>query len=410
MVERRAAVNGLLPKTALEPGYWECQVDGDQWVPYQWPTCSIIEQAYCRWKPTAEFKERGHDYCIEFQEAFTLELFVAAQVNKRTGARRSVRRLPNKCKDQHQRILKAYEDAVRTKEAARQTIAWAPWTQAQWTWMLLDGEAVFRPDGMMSRLGHDPLPSSPAPSKVPYSLACSFGDHMWPEIVRHWPTHGLVSAAHPLGERCNFSLQRITAAEAASSEGLRQEWGRLQHIWQHGGLSSKLVGAFRIQNRGLLHEFQKRGEAMLAKLSGECFTDGVSRAQQLQVQLLWHGTKAVSQLLEICSDGFDRARAQTCVYGKGCYFAKSAAYSNKYACSVKVAGEPNRKFRAMLLAIVLVGESTEGSSQMYPPPVKPHSSFGERYENTVDKMSSPTIYVTFKDNQAAPAYVMVYEA
>lgn len=284
--------------------------------------------------------------------------------------------------------------------------------------MLLDAQAGFAPDKVLFLDGASPSqnqdepPSNQVPPQVPYSMGSVCGDPSWPAIVRSWPTQGLICAAHPYGSRCNFSLQRLTPHEVAASpsQTLRSEWESLDQIWKKGGLSNKLVGAFRIQNRGLLHGFQAMRSAMLDRLSGENFKDDVNRQGQLSVQLLWHGTKAVSHLLDICSDGFDRARAQTCVYGKGCYFAKSATYSNKYACSVKVGGEPASRYRAVLLAMVLVGETVEGTSQMYPPPVKLHSRAGDRFENAVDKKCSPGIYVTFKDFQAAPVYVIIYEA
>jgi hypothetical protein len=190
------------------------------------------------------------------------------------------------------------------------------------------------------------------------------------------------------------------------------EWSMLNEMWNQQSMGHKavLVGAYRIQNRGLLHAFAAMQQAMLARLGSEDFTDGAGREHQLGIRMLWHGTRKVSNLLDICSDGFDRAHAQTCVWGKGCYFATSAQYSDKYACSVKIpCEEPHKKFRAMILAAVLIGETTVGSNNMYPPPVKPHSESGERYENTCDNSSSPTIFVTYKDGQALPAYLVIYE-
>jgi len=151
-------------------------------------------------------------------------------------------------------------------------------------------------------------------------------------------------------------------------------------------------------------------QAMLTRLTGDNFKDGQSREGKLAVRMLWHGTKSASWLIDICSDGFDRAMASTCMYGKGCYFAASVAYADKYACDVKVPCEPNRRLRAMMLAAVIVGEAVQGSQGMYPPPVKPHSRTGDRYESACNSEHSPTILVTFRDNQALPAYVMIYES
>lgn len=219
----------------------------------------------------------------------------------------------------------------------------------------------------------------------------------------------LAAAEHPLGSRCNFALQCLAASTLSYEQ--QAEWEILKDTWRQGGLESKaeLAGAYRIQNRGLIHNFAALRQAMLSHLSCEDFEDGAGRESQLNVRLLWHGSRSIPGLLGICSDGFDRCHAQTCLYGKGCYFASNAAYSERYACSVKVPGLPQRNFRAMLLAAVLVGETVKGSTDMYPPPVKPHSRSGERYENACDSMDKPSIFVTFKDGQALPAYVMVYE-
>jgi len=143
---------------------------------------------------------------------------------------------------------------------------------------------------------------------------------------------------------------------------------------------------------------------MLAGLAGEGVDTDESK---LKVRLLWHGTRDARTLIDICNDGFDRARAQTCVFGKGCYFAASAAYSDKYGCAVNVPGEP-KQLRVMLLAAVLVGECVQGSNNMYPPPKKPHSSMGARFENACDNPQSPNIFVTFRDHQAVPVYVVIY--
>mmetsp|Transcript_18320 Transcript_18320/g.22513 ORF Transcript_18320/g.22513 Transcript_18320/m.22513 type:complete len:151 (+) Transcript_18320:3-455(+) len=149
---------------------------------------------------------------------------------------------------------------------------------------------------------------------------------------------------------------------------------------------------------------------MKVRLAPEEFTDGTARP--LGVRLLWHGTRSVQSLLDICRDGFDRARAQSCVYGKGCYFATSSSYSDKYACDVRLPKSEQAqhpRVRAMFLAAVLVGECTVGTNNLYPPPQKPHSLSGERYENTCDRLPNPSIFVTYKDQQALPLYILLYE-
>merc|ERR1711941_247919 len=99
-------------------------------------------------------------------------------------------------------------------------------------------------------------------------------------------------------------MKRITLAEATDESSAR-EWGALNELWMHGGLASrsKLVGAYRIQNKGLIAGSVAMRQAMGLRLSGENFSDGVTRDGQLSVRMLWHGTRQASGLLDICSDG-----------------------------------------------------------------------------------------------------------
>ena len=63
---------------------------------------------------------------------------------------------------------------------------------------------------------------------------------------------------------------------------------------------------------------------------------------------------------------------------RGCYFACSALYADRYGCSVALPGAAlSGRLRAIFLAAVLVGDCVAGSSNMYPPPQK---ASGERYE------------------------------
>jgi len=391
--KRCAPPVGSLPVTATELGYWECDVDGS-WAPYAWPTCSILEQAFCQHWAAAEFVERGAPYRVEFEGHLPDEAQAAVQVNTRTSARRKVRRWPSLW----------HRSCVLKRQQEQEQAVWAAWTEADFAWSLLD------PNEFTAASTGSLKPKCATPNRRGYSLGagCTFADGCWPSLLRTWPATSLSAAEHPLGSRCSFALQSLSGFTAGSEREL--EWTLLQATWRAGGVPSELVGAYRIQNRGLMHTFAALRQAMLARLAcEEDFCDGASHEGNLKVQLLWHGTRSISGLLDICSDGFDRAHAQTCMYGKGCYFASSATYSDRYACSVKIPGFPQRNLRAMLLGAVLVGETVKGSQNMYPPPVKPHSRNGERYENACDNVEKPAVFVTFKDGQALPIYVMVYE-
>lgn len=385
-MDRRRPVQGMpVPATALEPGFWECNVDGS-WMPYPWPTSSILEQAYCQCQSNAEFVDRGHRYRVEFSPHCGAEVPAQArQFNAATSRTRPARRWPSRVAKEHQQ--------VKLQQEKQQV--WHAWIQAEHVWCL------FEPKEDEDKAA----PTLPVPVPEPYRLGgLALSEAWWPELLQRWPLDRLVRAVHPLGRNCSFAGCRIT------SSGNDREWAALSSLWGTSRIQAELIGAFRVQSRPLLQGFVATRQAMLARLSGEDTygdNEASERCRKLTVRLLYHGTKRVTHLVDICNEGFDRARAQTCLYGKGCYFAASAAYSDKYACTVQIPGE-NRKLRAVLLAAVLVGEMAQGTSDMYPPPVKPHSRLGDRYENTCDNVSSPTIMVTFKDHQAVPAYVMIY--
>lgn len=398
-----AFVGGVLPPTALQQGYWECDVDGT-WIAYEWPAWSILEQAFCQArKCEVKFRHRRINYHMKLKELWDMpnpsgevrDFRRATQVNVETGKTREARRWPSL----------AHRTRGLEQARAQAEQKWARWLQADWTWCFFDQDEVITRVLTSSS-------SQAALARSSYKLGmdgCHVALPPWlPEPLRSWPTQELSCAQHPSGRSCGFALQCVCPASATPA--LRNEYEALRTFWEMGGLKDrfKLVGGYRIQNRGLLHDFMGAHQSMLARLKGEEFTDGAGRESQLSVRLLWHGTPKVSNLLDICNHGFDRALANNCLYGKGCYFAASASYSNKYACPVQVPTE-KRKFRAMVIAAVLVGELVQGTSNMYPPPHKSHSKTGERFENACDNVKHPNIFVTFRDGQALPAYVVVYE-
>lgn len=170
----------------------------------------------------------------------------------------------------------------------------------------------------------------------------------------------------------------------------------------------EILGVLRVMNRGLLIAFAGQRAAMQTKLADrDDFTDGQDRSGVLQVLWLWHGTNCSNKVFDICREGFDRAHAKLCAYGKGCYFASDAKIADSYACHCHAFGG-TRSMRIMVLSGVLRGEVANGTRDEYPAPVKPHSRNGERYEVMVNNASQPTIFVTSKDNQAVPAYIVAY--
>ena len=88
------------------------------------------------------------------------------------------------------------------------------------------------------------------------------------------------------------------------------------------------------------------------------------------------------------------------VYGQGCYFARDASYSNRYADS--------KPIKYMYLVRILVGEFTQGASHMVVAPPKNTSSDALPYDSVVDNTSNPTIFVVFYDADAYPEYLITY--
>jgi len=61
--------------------------------------------------------------------------------------------------------------------------------------------------------------------------------------------------------------------------------------------------------------------------------------------------------------------------------------------------------RTMILACVAIGAYTEGKENMLTPPVRTEDQL---YDSTVDDVEDPKMFVTFKDSQAYPKYVIEF--
>lgn len=175
------------------------------------------------------------------------------------------------------------------------------------------------------------------------------------------------------------------------------------YVKKDGLLDRPIVSICRIQNIDLW-EFYCRKKKQLMRIHG--VTD-------IKERRLFHGTKN-HNVDTICKHNFDMRLAgyHGHVYGKGIYFAKHAAFADKYSRSSRVAlplygrktmqDEPTKM---MFLAKVLVGKSTEGRSQLN----KPDQVAEDRsHDSCVDDIKFPKIYVIFDSNQIYPEYVIQY--
>jgi Poly(ADP-ribose) polymerase catalytic domain len=108
---------------------------------------------------------------------------------------------------------------------------------------------------------------------------------------------------------------------------------------------------------------------------------------------LFHGTSEEA-LNAIVHYGFDPDRNMTSAFGRGTYFAVSASYSKDYAKPKK------NQISFMLLCDVLVGICCQGMSNQVIDITK--------YDNAVNHIEKPSIYVTPYKYAAYPSYVIAF--
>ncbi|XP_001633051.3 protein mono-ADP-ribosyltransferase PARP12 isoform X2 [Nematostella vectensis] len=161
--------------------------------------------------------------------------------------------------------------------------------------------------------------------------------------------------------------------------------------------SRRIVKIERIQNPDLWMQFAQKKERMEKK--SKCIPEERS---------LFHGT-ASDIVTAICQQGFDwrLCGKHGTAYGKGSYFASTAAYSHRYSSSNSLYS--NRASQQMFVAKVLVGSYTVGSSSYTRPPAKdPAKPHGELYDSCVNDEQNPGIFVVFDNSQVYPEFLISY--
>ena len=114
---------------------------------------------------------------------------------------------------------------------------------------------------------------------------------------------------------------------------------------------------------------------------------------------LFHGTE-YDAAQKITVQGFLRDHGRVMAFGRGTYFAKTAAMSIGYS------PQDNNGYHWMFLCAVILGESCPGSRSYQVPPSKPNSSV--HYESMVDSIINPQIFVISKDYQAYPLFLIKF--
>ena len=145
----------------------------------------------------------------------------------------------------------------------------------------------------------------------------------------------------------------------------------------------------------------KKTQGSTSSKSAAAKTSSTGLCQELNEQLLFHGTR--KQYIEpiYTYRGFDFRNAGSSVgtlYGKGNYFARDASYSKNYT-----------DCRQLFVVKVLVGKVAKGGSTLAkPPPLDAAVPHGRLFDCCVDDVANPSIFVTFDNGQAYPAYIIEY--
>ena len=413
---------------------WACAIDG-KWVLYDSVTTLLLEvnhKSHRTFQSSPYFDVGRHTYHVNYS---TME-----QVNVKTQVRRAVARAPRE-----------------NGTVAPVVAAIAAWAECPFAWPLLPGHMR----NHASTLGN-PFQgrSTPSSSKKTPNRQCSDSlDPPWPpgpppyppvmvffpEVlskcvpgspeVRFWET-SLAQCVAPDGRKRSFALGKVpedseemtavkhhwdvtreSGSTVVSSSPSAASWAAAAGQPLQGRYS--FVGCYRLQSVHQLRKFQNRRDDMVRHL----LDDGLS-PDLLQMGFYWHGTGSYQALEGIVQDGFDRfyAAEGNNLYGVGTYFAKCCEFSaESYKAEIFDVSCERAKF-ALLLCAVLFDETALGVKGRFPPPKKPFSPTGARYNTTGDRdypdptrttctlaEKPPNVLVTYNDGQALPLYIVTFE-
>jgi poly [ADP-ribose] polymerase 10/14/15 len=168
----------------------------------------------------------------------------------------------------------------------------------------------------------------------------------------------------------------------------------------------RLLSVLRVQAPQQIVQYSNRRAQIVEALASEKGggKKGGKKAKMLESSL-WHGPSSLEALRGILLRGFDRFLSKTSSWGKGVYFTPCLEKAESYSASVYSALDGG-VVKVVLLAKVCVGDSCVGSRDLYPPPLKPGTT--HHYDSTVNRLEDPSIYVTYKDDQALPMYVCTF--
>ena len=160
-----------------------------------------------------------------------------------------------------------------------------------------------------------------------------------------------------------------------------------------------IVSIERIQNRELWKKYSDRAQQIK------------NEPQNCREKLLFHGSRDTDPKEIYKGDSsFDARFSRQGMWGRGNYFAVNASYSDSYAHSV--AGTNMKK---LLVAYVLTGLSyysnPDGGLTMPPPRNEQDADptgIRRHYHSVNGVTGGSTVYITYDNSLAYPAYVITY--
>uniref|UniRef100_A0A3P9KL11 Poly (ADP-ribose) polymerase family, member 12a n=1 Tax=Oryzias latipes TaxID=8090 RepID=A0A3P9KL11_ORYLA len=198
-----------------------------------------------------------------------------------------------------------------------------------------------------------------------------------PSLAENLPSHW------DKGALPDFGFKLVTLTSSA------QDYVNIEKLFRTTMSTSTIKSIQRVQNPSLWKVFQWQKEQMQGRNGGK----------PVDQRYLFHGTDR-TLIQAICEQNFDWrvCGVHGTAYGKGSYFARDASLSNRYA---KAGGGLTK---VMFVALVLVGQYTQGQGSYVRPPPKRGS--GDLYDSCVDRERDPTIFVVFEKQQIYPEYII----
>lgn len=161
----------------------------------------------------------------------------------------------------------------------------------------------------------------------------------------------------------------------------------------------ELLKIERIQNKPAWRMYQDHCCQMLEHGNGV-----------LGEKLLFHGSgKTNPEKIYAGRSSFDPMYSNDGMWGRGCYFAENASYSDGFSWHLNTSS--GASIRKVLVACVLTGMSiTSVPRHFKEPPERPERRGGiiQRYDSVNGVTWGSKVYITYKYNKAYPAYLITY--